>query len=171
MFSHLLSPWLFCYNIFMKIYLDLCVYNRPFDYQGQERISLETEAFIYLLNLIEEGRLKVVTSEVLLFENNKNPDIYRSKRIDTYFSLSKIFVKIDDKIVKRGRVLENYGLSAIDALHIAAAEKAKVDYFLTCDDGIIKFYSKKKQLIKVKVTGLLEFVSILTKESTIKNSP
>ena len=40
----------------MKLYLDLCVYNRPFDYQGQERVALETEAFIYLIEQIANGR-------------------------------------------------------------------------------------------------------------------
>jgi len=41
----------------MKLYLDLCVYNRPFDYQGQERIALETGAFIYLVEQIEKGNV------------------------------------------------------------------------------------------------------------------
>lgn len=39
----------------MKLYLDLCVYNRPFDFQGQERVALETSAFIYLLEKIENS--------------------------------------------------------------------------------------------------------------------
>ncbi|HJX45692.1 MAG TPA: hypothetical protein VJ399_00805, partial [Patescibacteria group bacterium] len=39
----------------LKLYLDLCVYNRPFDYQGQERVALETSAFIYLLEKVEKG--------------------------------------------------------------------------------------------------------------------
>ena len=30
----------------MKVYLDNCTYNRPFDDQSQIRISLETEIFI-----------------------------------------------------------------------------------------------------------------------------
>ena len=25
----------------LKIYLDMCIYNRPFDYQGQERIAMD----------------------------------------------------------------------------------------------------------------------------------
>ena len=44
----------------MKLYLDLCVYNRPFDYQGQERIALETSAFIYILEMIERGAYNVI---------------------------------------------------------------------------------------------------------------
>ena len=33
----------------MKVYLDNCVLNRPFDDQGQERIRLETEAVMLIL--------------------------------------------------------------------------------------------------------------------------
>ena len=38
-----------------RIYLDNCVYNRPFDDQSQRRIFLETIAFITLLELVEKG--------------------------------------------------------------------------------------------------------------------
>jgi len=33
----------------IKIYLDNCCYNRPFDEQNQDLIRLETERFIYLI--------------------------------------------------------------------------------------------------------------------------
>ena len=33
----------------MKVYFDLCVYNRPFDDQGQPRIVVETVEFMFLL--------------------------------------------------------------------------------------------------------------------------
>ena len=35
----------------MRLYLDLCVYNRPFDSQKQERVALETSIFIYILEM------------------------------------------------------------------------------------------------------------------------
>jgi len=47
----------------LRLYLDLCVYNRPFDYQGQERVALETSAFIYLLEKIEQGSHVLIASE------------------------------------------------------------------------------------------------------------
>ena len=33
----------------MKIYLDTCIYCRPFDDQSQDRIEKETKAFIEIL--------------------------------------------------------------------------------------------------------------------------
>jgi predicted nucleic acid-binding protein len=34
--------------------------------------------------------------------------------------------------------LEKYGLTGTDAVHIACAEKAKTDFFVTCDKNLIK---------------------------------
>ena len=36
----------------IKVYLDNCSYNRPFDDQKQLRISLETQAKLYIQSLI-----------------------------------------------------------------------------------------------------------------------
>lgn len=58
-----------------KLYLDICVYNRPFDDQGQDRIMLETNVFLILLDMIWEGLYKVVNSFALVYENSKNPNI------------------------------------------------------------------------------------------------
>ncbi len=38
----------------MRIYLDNCCFNRPYDDQSQLRISLETQAKLYVQNLIKE---------------------------------------------------------------------------------------------------------------------
>lgn len=50
--------------------------------------------------------------------------------------------------------------SDIDALHIALAEKANVDYFITCDDEIIKLYKKNKDYIKVEIVNIIEFIAL-----------
>lgn len=43
------KPRNLCYTIPMKLYLDNCCYNRPFDDQTQDRIHLESEAVLALL--------------------------------------------------------------------------------------------------------------------------
>jgi hypothetical protein len=37
----------------MKVYLDNCALNRPFDDQSQERIRIETEAVVLVLSHLE----------------------------------------------------------------------------------------------------------------------
>jgi hypothetical protein len=95
----------------MKIYLDLCVYNRPFDYQGQERVALETGAFIYLIEQIEKGRYILVNSEALVYENNRNPDDTRRERISTYFELARESIVLEESDFDRANVLRTRGFS------------------------------------------------------------
>ena len=56
----------------MKIYLDNCCYNRPYDDQSQIRISLETQAKLYIQNLVKDKQIELVTSYILEYENGKN---------------------------------------------------------------------------------------------------
>lgn len=55
----------------MKIYLDNCCYNRPFDDQSQIRIHLETQAKLYIQSKIREGTYDLVWSYILDYENGK----------------------------------------------------------------------------------------------------
>src|SRR4030042_2958815 len=144
----------------MKLYIDLCVYNRPFDYQGQERVALETGAFIYILEKVEKGSHVLVASEALLFENNKSLDEQRKTRIASYFSLAREFVGADFSDMERVNVLKELGFPDIDALHVALAEKSRADYFVTCDDDIIKLYQRHKNLVKVNIISLIELISL-----------
>lgn len=55
----------------MKIYLDNCCYNRPFDDQSQLKIHLETQAKLYIQAKIKEGVYDLVWSYILDYENGK----------------------------------------------------------------------------------------------------
>lgn len=143
----------------MRLYLDLCVYNRPFDYQGQERVALETQAFIFLLEYVEKGVYGLVNSEALIYENRLNPDPQRRDRISTYLGLAKEFILGEDIDFERAKVLRGMGFSDMDALHIALSEKAQLDFFVTCDDRVVNLFKKNNRSINVKIIGLIEFIS------------
>ncbi|MDP3112384.1 MAG: PIN domain-containing protein [Thermodesulfovibrionales bacterium] len=144
----------------MKLYLDLCVYNRPFDYQGQERVALEASAFIYILEKIERNMYTLVTSEALAYENSKTSNEQRKIRVESYFQLAKEFIKIDSSSIERVKLLKGLGFSDVDALHIALAEKSNADYFITCDDEIVKLYKNHKNYINVNIVSLIEFIAL-----------
>jgi hypothetical protein len=144
-----------------RLYLYLCVYNRPFDYQGQELVALETSAFIYVLEMTEQGACTLIGSDALWYENEKNPNEDRKVRIRSYFSLSKDFVTFDVADIPRMRALKRLGFADIDALHIALAEKARADYFVTCDYDMIRCYSRKNiGRIHVPIKSLTETVAM-----------
>jgi predicted nucleic acid-binding protein len=138
----------------VKLYLDTSVYNRPFDDQTQPRIWLETLALALILQLVESGEATLINSSVLEFENSQNPFSIRQEWVNRCNELSTDYQRVDESIRKQAETLEKDGVQAIDALHVACAESAGADYFLTCDDRLLK----KQKHIKVKSMNPLDFV-------------
>ena len=56
------------YNVFLRVYLDMCCLKRSFDDQSQPRVRLETEAVLSLL-APESATLEFIRSAALLLEN------------------------------------------------------------------------------------------------------
>lgn len=50
--------------------MDNCCFNRPYDDQSQLRISLETQAKLYIQDLIKNSKVELAASYMLLFENH-----------------------------------------------------------------------------------------------------
>ena len=44
----------------MTVYLDNCIFNRPFDGQDSLRVRLETEAKLHIQEQIKQQQLKLV---------------------------------------------------------------------------------------------------------------
>lgn len=42
----------------MRVYLDNCCFNRPYDSRSQMRVPLETQAKLYIQDLIKSGELE-----------------------------------------------------------------------------------------------------------------
>ena len=103
----------------VKIYLDNCCFNRPFDDQGQVRIRIETEAKLHLQMKIEEGTLLLVWSYILDYENSVNLFEIRQISIKKWKKKACKFVQENEEVLQRARQLTQYELKAKDALHIA----------------------------------------------------
>jgi len=131
----------------VRVYLDTSVYNRPFDDQTQPRIWLETLAFVVILQMIEAGKIELVSSLVLEYENSRNPFPLRKQWVDRCLTLASYRQRVDEGIRKRAQELEEQKLGAIDALHLACAETAASEYCLTCDERMMRQYQGKVQVI------------------------
>ena len=57
----------------MRIYLDMCCYNRPYDDQAQLKVAMETQSKLHIQMLIREKKLELVVSYMLRYECSKNP--------------------------------------------------------------------------------------------------
>lgn len=76
----------------MKIYLDNCCYNRPYDDQKQIKIFIETQAKLYIQKLIADGAVDLVYSYMSRYENAQNPYEIRRKSIGDFFRNAKFYI-------------------------------------------------------------------------------
>ena len=117
----------------MKLYLDICTFNRPFDDQQQLKIRLETEAKLFIQQGIINGVYDLVWSYILEFENNQNQFIDRRNSIYDWKNISKIYCTENEEIINYTENLKKYNLRTKDALHIACGVYTGSDYFITTD--------------------------------------
>jgi len=144
----------------MKVYLDNCCFNRPYDDKLNLNIKLEAEAKLYIQNLIKKGEIELVWSYILEYENSQNPFEERKIVILKWKSYSKVFVIEDEEIIDFINKIEDSGIKGQDAVHIACALKAKCDYFITTDH---KLYRLSSSIIKV--VNPIEFIRLIEEEN------
>jgi len=139
----------------MKIYLDNCCFNRPFDDQKQLRIKLETEAKLRIQEDIRSGSHQLVWSYILDYENSRNPFRERREQITRWRTYSTADIEEDVKIVDIATRVNQHGIKKMDSLHIACAITAEVDYFLTTDDKILK---RSIHIQDIRITDPIGFI-------------
>ena len=140
----------------MKIYLDNCCYNRPYDDNSQERVCQEATAKLYVQKLIQNGELELVTSYMLEVENAKNPYPIRKTTISRFmnaFSVDYIGIDKEPELSGAIRGIMATGIKPKDAAHVACAIRAQCEWFLTTDDRLLKYQSDK-----IRMTNPVAFV-------------
>ena len=142
----------------MRIYLDVCCLNRPFDDQSQERIRLETEAVLSILNLCQIGEWELVKSEATELEISKIPDDEKRLRVNILSSIAHSKIMINDEIIERATKISLLKFDAFDALHIACAEQSDADVMLTTDDSLIQKSLQNKNSLKIKVENPVKWL-------------
>lgn len=128
------------------LYLDMNIYNRPFDDQSQMRIRLETTAITMLFSLIESGVFSARWSFVLEYENSCNPFPERLAFVQHLAQICNSTIEPDEAIRKLAQDLaQAHQVRGRDALHLACAEWSGCDYLVTCDDRLVNQGSRLQQ--------------------------
>ena len=130
----------------MRIYLDNCCFNRPFDDQSALAVRLETEAILDVQENIISGHHSLGWSYILDFENSTNPYSERQAETLRWKALAESFVSESAAILKKMSELVVLGLKPIDALHVSCAIALECDCFMTVDKGILKKADKVSQI-------------------------
>lgn len=133
----------------MRIYLDNCCFNRPFDDQSKIRIMLEAEAKLKVQDDILEKKFELVWSYILEAENMANPFEERRNAIVDWREQAIMKVTENHAILDKAKNLNKIGLRSKDALHISCAIVAGCNYFLTTDDKILNKNDKIEEIIVI----------------------
>ena len=139
----------------VKIYLDNCCLNRPFDDQTQVRVRLESEAVLFVLSHIEQGDWTWIGSDVLIDEIEQTPDFGKRSRLQIVANYVQNVVEITELELERANDLQKLGFHGYDALHIACAENAKSDVLLTTDDRLLKLAKRFSKKLHIPVVNPL----------------
>ena len=141
-----------------RIYLDVCCLNRPFDDQRQDRIHLEAEAVLLILGHCEAGTWQWCSSTVVEEEVNNTPSRERRSRVRQMLSGAHGTVALTDVAMARAQELKAMGFRTYDALHLACAEQATVDIFLTTDDRVLRIATRHTAQLQIRVANPLAWL-------------
>ena len=139
----------------MKIYLDNCCFNRPFDDQSQIRIRLESEAKLKIQEEIRSGKFQLVWSYILDYENNQNPYQERKVQVERWKEYAISDIEETSELIETASLLNQKGIQKIDSLHIACAILSECEYFLTTDDKILR---RAKQIDDININDPIGFI-------------
>ena len=137
----------------MRIYLDTCCYNRPFDDKSQISIQLESNAKLYIQKEISKGAYELVWSFILDYENKYNPQEDVRKNIQEWENKSVVYCKPTQKVLSKSIELESLGIGKNDAIHVACGILSKCKYFITTDYDLIKIPLKE-----IKIINPIQFI-------------
>ena len=141
----------------MKIYLDNCCFNRPFDNQSQMTVKLESDAKLFIQDLVKQGRVHLLWSFMLDFENSANPFKDRREWIFKWEYYAKENIVLNKTITEYSEQLTALSFKKKDAVHISCAIAGNSEYFITTDKGIL---NKKDKIKDIRISDPIEFVKI-----------
>ena len=140
----------------MRAYLDLCCLKRPFDSQEHPLVRLETEAILALLGAPDE-RLHLIRCAAHALENAFNTVVPRREAVALWLSSAPLDLVPVNELRARASRLVSLGLGKFDSLHVASAELAAADVFVTVDYPLLSRARKTSSELQVRVTDPLRF--------------
>lgn len=142
---------------------------RPFDDQTQDRIQLESQAILTILNYCQSRNWSLIGSEIVDFEVSKIPDEDKRQGVSILVSISQATVTVSKDVEKHAIELEDLKFDSFDALHIACAEKSEADVLLTTDDRLLDKALQNISVLKVKVENPVKWLMEVMKNEYSNN--
>lgn len=135
----------------VAVYLDVCCLNRPFDDWVQERVRLEGDSVLSILERVRTGEWQLISSEAILVELEKMRNLDKKTSIFNLLALATRMQEINQAVEERSRQLEGLGFGLFDSFHLACAEASGADIFLATDDRLLKTARRHELQLKVAI--------------------
>ena len=128
----------------MIIYMDSCCYNRIFDDISQKRVRNEKKVISDIFSYCVSGKYSLVASNILDIEIARIKDLEKRQNVEEiYRKYTNIHIFFDKESKKRSNEIRSISnIKDFDSYHLACAQKANAEAFLTTDDRLIKMASK-----------------------------
>ena len=106
---------------------------------------------------------QLIGSDIISLEISKNQDLIKKQKVLLLYNSASEKVKYNAYIKSRAAEFTKHNVKLFDGLHLAAAEHANVDVFLTTDTQLIKAASRSD--IKIRVENpLTYYMEVLSDE-------
>jgi len=141
----------------LKIYLDNCCYNRPFDPPSNPTIIFESSAKMLIQTLIINHEVELVNSFVVYEEVSAITNDEKLNLIISFLDNATIYVakdKLNEILALAAEIMES-GVKYMDASHTACAIIAGCHYLITTDKRLLKYKSDK-----INIINPVEFIRI-----------
>ncbi|MBI5230255.1 MAG: PIN domain-containing protein [Candidatus Magasanikbacteria bacterium] len=141
----------------IKVYADTNVYLRPFDDWRNQHIAREGLASLEFWRMAKENlQIYIMSSDLVKLELCKL-DHQQTEQARLYLQFVKCNLQNEKHIeIYAVHLMEEFNLSAHDALHLSFAKNYGCNYFLTCDKELYA----KKYLGDVKIINPIEFIKV-----------
>ena len=140
----------------MRIYLDMCCYNRPYDDQEQLKVAIETQSKLHIQTLVKDKKSELIVSYMLRYECSNNPFEMRRNVIFDYMN-KNAYAYVGDEhkavIEEKASEIMKTGIKFKDACHVASAIFAKCEYFISTDIRLLKYKNEE-----IKMVTPVEFI-------------
>ena len=113
-----------------------------------------------IIGYCDAGALALVSSDALLYEMEHNVLVVRREHARAVLAKASWVVRMESATEQRAAVFVERGIRPLDAVHVALAEAANVDYFCSCDDRLLRKLKRMRDL-RVKPRSPLELVEEL----------
>jgi predicted nucleic acid-binding protein len=119
---------------------------------------LETEAVLLVLEMCGGGAHQWIVSEAVEWEVARNPDDEKRRVVEALLRFADERLPVGDPEIVKARSYADQGISGMDALHLALAERGRCDVLLSTDAHFLRRAKLLNPPSTVRVANPAEWV-------------